>query len=62
MLSAGPCSHNGIHLLIITTYFVHFTDLLDMPFSLLLHFLSVLSLETSVCSILKLYPVFLGSQ
>ena len=39
----------------------HFTDLLDMSFSLLLHFLPVLSLETSVCSILKFYPVFLGS-
>ena len=28
-----------------------------MPFSILLHFLPVLSLETSVCSILKFCPV-----
>ena len=62
MLLAGPISHNSIHLLLITTDFVaHFTDLLDMSFSLLLHFLPVLSLETSVRSILKFYPVFLGS-
>ena len=53
MLSAGPISHNSIHLLIITTVLSHFTDLLDMPFSLSLHFLPVLSLETSVCSTLK---------
>ena len=58
MLSAGPISHDDIHLLILLS---HFTDLLDMSFSLLLHFLLVLSLETSVCSILKFYPVFLGS-
>ena len=31
----------------------YFTDLLDMLFSLLLHFLPVLSLEISVCSILR---------
>ena len=31
-----------------------------MSFSLLLYFLSVLSLETSVCSILKFCPVFWG--
>ena len=35
--------------------------LLDMSFSLSLHFLPVLSLQTSVCSTLKFYPVFLGS-
>ena len=58
MLSAGPISHNSIHLLIITGDFV---DLLDMLFSLLLHFLPVLSLKTSVCSYLKFYPVFLRS-
>ena len=34
--------------------------LLDMSFSLSLHFLSVLSLQTSVCSTLKFYPVFSG--
>ena len=39
----------------------HFTNLLGMSFSLLLHFLAVLSLETSVCSFLKLCSVFLGS-
>ena len=61
MLSAGPISHNSIHSLIITTDFVHFTDLMDMSFSLLFHFLLVLSLETSVCLVLKFYPVFLGS-
>ena len=61
MLSAGPISHNSIHLLIITIrILLHFTDLLDMLFSLLPHFLPVLSLETSVCSVLKFCPVFLG--
>ena len=35
--------------------------LLGMSFSLSLHFLPVLSLQTSVCSTLKFYPVFLGS-
>ena len=34
--------------------------LLDMSFSLSLHFLPVLSLQTSVCSNLKFYPVFSG--
>ena len=58
MLSAGPISHNSIHLLIIT---VDFVDLLDMSFSLLLNFMSVLSLDTTVCSILKFCPVLLGS-
>ena len=38
----------------------HFIDLLDMSLSLLLHFLPVLSLETSVCSVLKFGPVFSG--
>ena len=38
MLLAGSMSHNSIHLLIITTDFVHFTNLLDMSFSLLHHF------------------------
>ena len=61
MLWAGPIPHNSIHLLIITTDLSRFTDLLDMSFSLLLHFLPVLSLETSVCSILKFYPVLQGS-
>ena len=55
VLWAGPIPHNSIHLLIITT------DLLDMLFLLSLHFLPVLSLETSVCTTLKFYPVFLGS-
>ena len=59
MLSAGPIPHNSIHLLIITADFVAF--LLDMSFSLSLHFLPVLSLQTSVCSTLKFYPVFLES-
>ena len=58
VLSAGPIPRNSIHLLMILSYF---TDLLDMSFSLSLHFLPVLGLETSVCSILKFYPVFLGS-
>ena len=31
-----------------------------MSFSLSLHFLPVLSLQTSVCSTLKFYPVFSG--
>ena len=48
VLSACPISHNSMHLLIIATYFSHFTNLLDMSFSLLLNFLPVLSLETSV--------------
>ena len=62
MLSTGPIPHNSIHLLIITTQILpHFTYLLDMSFLLSLHFLLVLSLETSVCSTLKFYPVFLGS-
>ena len=39
----------------------HFTNLLDMSFSLLLSFYLVLSPETSVCSVLKFCPVFLGS-
>ena len=59
-LSADPVSHNSIQLLI-TTDLLHFTNLLDMSFSLLLHFLPVLSLETSVCFILKFCPAFLGS-
>ena len=57
MLSAGPISHNSIHLLIITTDLAHFTDLLDMSFSSLLHFLPVLSLETSACSVLKIMSI-----
>ena len=61
MLLAGPFSHNSTHLLIITTDFVALTSLLDISFTLLLHFLALLSLETSVCSILKFCPVFLGS-
>ena len=61
MLSAGPIPQNSIHLLIITTDLLHFTDLLDMSFSLSLHFLPVSSLETSVCLTLKFYPAFLGS-
>ena len=32
-----------------------------MSYSLSLHFLPMLSLQTSVCSTLKFYPVFLGS-
>ena len=51
MLSAG----------LISQILSHFTDLLDMSFSLLLQFLPMLSLETSVYSILKFCPVFLGS-
>ena len=61
MLSAGPIPHNSTHLLIITTDFVHFTDLLDVSFSLSLRFLPVLSLKTGACATLKFYPVFLGS-
>ena len=61
MLSDGPISHNSIHLLIITTDFVTFYWFTGYKFSLLLHFLSVLSLGNSVCSILKFCPVFLGS-
>ena len=48
------------HLLIVTADLSHFTDLLGMSFSLLLHFLPVLSLETNVCSILKFYPAVSG--
>ena len=51
VLSASPISHKSIHL-------SRFPNLLDMSLSLLLHFLPVLSLETSVCSILKFYPFF----
>ena len=62
MLSAGPIPHNSIHLLI---YYYRFCRtlliLLDMSFSLSLHSLPVLSLQTSVCSTLKFYPAFLGS-
>ena len=63
MLSAGPIPHNSIHLLIITADFValHQSILLDMSFSLSVHFLPVLSLQTSVCSTLKFHPVFLES-
>ena len=56
------------HLLIITTFVNNYCRfcrtlliLLDMSFSLSLHFLPVLSLQTSVCSTQKFYPVFLGS-
>ena len=42
-------------------YYRFCRNLLDMSFSLLLHLLPVLSLETSVCSSLKFCPVFLGS-
>ena len=52
---------NSIHLLIITTDSITLYLLLDMLFSLSLHFLPVLSLETSVCSTLKFYPVYLWS-
>ena len=45
----------------VNNYYRLCRTLLDMSFSLLLHFLPVLSLETSVCSILKFCPVFLGS-
>ena len=61
VLLASWIPHNSIRLLIITTDLSHFTDLLDMSFSLSLHFLPVLSLETSVCLTLKFYPAFLGS-
>ena len=62
MLSAGPIPHNSIHLIIITADFVALLPiLLDMSFSLSLHFLPVLSLQTSVCSTLKFYPVSLES-
>ena len=60
-LSAGPIPHNSIHLLIITADFLALPILLDMSFSLSLHFLPVLSLQISVCSTLKFYPVFLES-
>ena len=39
---------------------LHVTDLLDISFSLFLQFWPVLSLETSVCSILKFCPVSSG--
>ena len=45
MLSAGPISHNSIHL--------HFPNLLDTLFSLLLRFLPVLSMAATVCSVLS---------
>ena len=62
MLSAGPIPHNSIQLLKITADFCRtLLILLDMSFSLSLHFLPVLSLQTSVCSTLMFYPVFLGS-
>ena len=62
VLSAGPIPHNSIHLLIITAAFVAlYQYLLDMSFSLSLHFLLVLSLQTSVCSTLKFHLVLLGS-
>ena len=63
MLSAGPIPHNSIHLLIITAcrFCRTLPILLDMSFSLSLHFLPVLSLQTSVCLTLKFYPVFLES-
>ena len=63
VLLAGPIPHNSIHLLINNYYGFCRTllILLDMSFSLSLHFLPVLSLETSVCSTLKFYPVYLGS-
>ena len=60
MLSAGPIPHNSIHLLIIIADFVALYRFY-MSFSLSLHFLPVLSLQTSVCSTLKFYPVFLES-
>ena len=62
VLPAGPIPHNSIHLLIITTnrFCRTLLILLDMSFSLSLYFLPVLSLQTSVCSTLKFYPVFSG--
>ena len=57
MLLADLISDRGIRLLIITTVLSHFPNLLDMPFSLLFHFLPVLTPETSFCSILKFCPV-----
>ena len=48
-------------LVVFLFFFSYFTDLLDMSFSLSLHLLPVLSLETSVCSNLKSYTVFLVS-
>ena len=61
MLLAGPIPHNSIHLLIITADFVALYRFYWMSFSLSLHFLPVLSPQTSVCSTLKFYPVFLES-
>ena len=58
VLSAGTISHNSMQLLIITTEFVPFPNLLDMSFSFVLYFLRVLSLETYFCSILKFCRVF----
>ena len=52
--------NNSIHLLINTTDFDALFDLLDMSFSLLLHFLPMLSLETNVCSILRFDLFFWG--
>ena len=62
MLSAGPIPHNSIHLLIITADFVALYRFYWIcPFHYQFDFLPVLSLQTSVCSTLKFYPVFLRS-
>ena len=61
MLSVGLIPHNSIHVNNYCRFCRTLLILLDMSFSLSLHFLPVLSLQTSVCSTLKFYPVFLGS-
>ena len=62
MLLAGPIPHNSIHLLIITADFVALYRFYWIcPFHYHFTFLPVLSLQTSVCSTLKFYPVFLES-
>ena len=60
VLSVGPISHNSIHLLIITTDFVALSQLTGNVAFIYASFLVDLNLETNVCSILKLCPVFWG--
>ena len=57
----GLISHNSIHLLIITTDFVALYRFTGYVVFIITSFLVVLSLETSVCTIVTFYPVFLRS-
>ena len=52
MLSAGPIPHNSI--------LWHFTDFTGYVVFIITSFLPGVSLQTSVCSPLKFYPVFCG--